>query len=303
MNRMLAVDDDRGRLAGLAAVLLAVFVFLLLTRFEWAAGVELIISGVAAAALLVPLLTLDRPAADPPPGWLSAILVAAFALEFGFLISLADVLGANTDDVASGTLVWIAIVLTGTFLVLSQRHNSAVCTLLAAASAVVGVLAAIDWIFSPEAATTFRWVLFVEALALFAAGYALYEPRGRHGVVLVVLSGVAIVAIAFTYAGALFVLTEGEGGENVTAWWEIVMLLFGVSIAAFAAFTREPGPGYAAAAVLLAFAALANFGAEEKFLGWPLVLLVLTAAAIAAFLRGAAPPATGPGDTTREVRV
>ena len=303
MTSLLAVDEDRGRLAGLAAVLLALFVFLLLSRFDWSAGVEMIISGLASSAVLAVAMMVQRPAGDVPPGWLSAILVAGFVLEILFLVSLADVFGANTDDIQSGTIVWITLWLAGVFFLLSQRHNSAVCTLLAAGSVAVGLVAAVDWIFSPEAATTFRWVLLLEAIALFAAGFVLYEPRGRHGVVLVVLSGVAILGIAVTYVGLLFVLGDSGSGEKVNAWWEIVTLLFGLALAFFAAHTREPGPGYAAAAVLAAFASLANLGADEKFLGWPLVLLVLTGAAIAAFLRGPAPPASAPAETTREVRV
>jgi hypothetical protein len=305
MDRLLAVDDDRGRLAGLGAVLLAVFVFLLLTRMDWSAGVDMIVSGVAAAALLGPAWALAPAGGDAPPaGWLSAILVAGFALELGFLISLADVLGANTDDVQSGTIVWITLLLTVVFGMLSLRRNSAVCTLLAAAAAAVGVVAAVDWIFSPETATTFRWVLFGEGLALFAAGAAAQASRGRHGVVLVVLSGVAVLAITVTYFGVVVVFGETDAVENITAWWEIVTLAFGMSLALFAAHTREPGPGYAAAALLFAFATLTNAGVEDKFLGWPLFMLILTGAVIAAFLRGAGPsPGSAAADTTREVRL
>ena len=329
MNLQLRTDD-RGIAAGAAAVLLAVFVYLLLVRFDekWGPGIDLLISGAAAAALLALALRLtdaDRPAGGTaaageagraggvvaPRGWVSAMLVAAFALTALALFSLADILGANTDDLDSSTITWIALVLAVGFAGLSLRTGSAICTFLAAVAAVVGVTAAVDWIFSPEAATTFRWVLLILAVVLAAAGVALRDERPRHGTVLVAAAGLTILGIALSYTGELFIVGEGEAGENASTWWELVVLAGGVGLAAYAILTREPGPGYIAAAVLASFVLIArSSGDEPSIIGWPIVLLVLTALAAAAAFRpgddrGAAttPPRDGPGESAHEVRL
>ncbi len=306
MAALTHIDDDRGRFAGLAAVLLAVFAFVLLARNEdWKAGVDLLVTGIPAALVLTAAIARRRHE-GPPPGWISAMLVAGFALSTVALFSLADLLGANTDDLESSTVTWIAVLLAAGFAFIALRRDSAICTLLAAAAAVVAVVAAVDWIFSPEGTTTIRYVLLVEGIVLLAAGIALYRRRGghigddrqiggdrhagaaghhggwRHGVVLTVLSGLVIVTLALTFAQDF--LTPIFGGEDESigevAWgWELVVLVFGLALAAFAAVTREPGPGYAAALLLLTFVTLAAAG--DGFVGWPLVLLVLVVAAIA----------------------
>lgn len=314
MPDLLRLDDDRGRFAGLAAILVLLFVSALSSRNpDWSAFVNLLLFGVPAAVILG--LALARPAeTGPPPGWLSAKLVAAFALSTGALVSLADLLGANTDDLESSTATWIAVVLAAVFAFIARRRNSAICTFLAAGAAVVAVIAAIDWIFEPGGASTFRYVMLVEALILLAAGVALYRERGRHGVVLVVLAGIVTAALSGTLAfGLIGPLFGGESGGEGIAWgWELVVLGFGLVLAGFAVYTREPGPGYIAAALLSIFVSLSTAG-EDAFVGWPLVLLLLLLAALAGMLRpgdGGRPgdpagprPGEDPTDVHREVRL
>src|ERR687895_2681063 len=142
MPDLSTLDDERGRFAGLAAILLGVFVFALFARNQdWGAFADLLLFGIPAAAAVAPAYLI--PADGPPPGWLSTTLVVAFALTLGMWISLADLLGANTDDLHASTVTWIAILLAGEFAYLSMRRDSAICTLLAAATAVVGILTAI----------------------------------------------------------------------------------------------------------------------------------------------------------------
>jgi hypothetical protein len=315
MPDLTTIDDDRGRFLGLASVLLGVFVFVLLARNDdWSAFVDLLLFGIPAAAVIAPAYLI--PAGDSPPaGWLSAMLVVGFFLTAGMWVSLADLLGANTDDLHASTVTWISILLAAEFAYLALRRNSAVCTLLAAAAAVVAVVAAVEWIFTPDGVSTFRYVFVVLGLLLVAAGVTLYGDRGRHGTVLTVAGGLVILALALSFAQDFFnPFAGGEGGTGGAGWgWELIVLAFGLGLAAFAAYTREPGPGYTAAILLVAFVAITTVG-EDAFVGWPLVVLLLFGAALAGFLRGgpgaggAGRTATGtspagPAETTHEPRL
>ncbi|HEX2087603.1 MAG TPA: hypothetical protein VHF89_18105 [Solirubrobacteraceae bacterium] len=350
MNDRLRVDD-RGLAAGIGAALLAVTVFLTLARFDdkWGTGVQLVISALAAAAALAyAIRSSDEdegragPVADAttsatgapgaggpggyvgmisrrvPAGWTSSALVAGFALTTIALFFLADVLGANSDDPHESTITWIALVLVVLFVALSARTGSAVCLLLAAIAFVVMVIAAVQWIFSPDdPAKTWRWFFLILAVVLFAAGVITRDQRPRHGTVLVVVAGLTTLAMAVTLAPGILAAGDPTDAGATPGWgWELVILLFGVALTAYAIFTREPGPGYVGGLVFLAFVLLAvNSGDEPSLIGWPIVLVILTGLAIAAGLRpGGGPsapaPATAatapredPGDTTREVRL
>src|SRR3712207_7228423 len=67
-------------------------------------------------------------------------------------------------------------------------------------------------------------------------------------------------------------LFRSDEGGGIKPTWEAIVLAFGLGLAAFSAWTREPGPGYVSVGLLSAFLALAAAGADEKFLWWPLVL-------------------------------
>jgi hypothetical protein len=294
MPDLARIDDERGRFAGLAAILLGVFVFALIARnSDWSAFVDLLFFGISAAAVIAPAYLIPQ-REGPPPGWLSAMMVVGFFLTAGMWVSLADLLGANTDDLHSSTVTWISVFLAAEFAFLALRRDSAICTLLAATAAVVAILALVDWVFSPDGASTFRYILIVEGIALVAGGAAIYRERGRHGVVLVALGGIAVFLMSFTFVSGLFTPFDigGEGPSGPGWGWELVVLAFGLGIAAWAALTREPGPGYVAGLLLLAFVGLSTVG-EDAFVGWPLVLLLLFAAALAGFLRPG--DGTGPG--------
>ena len=382
--------DDRGVARGLGAVLLAVTIYVTLTRFgeDWKAFPEFLISALAAGVVLFLALrhrghsdARDRagrgpggvgsgaggpggsggagavavggpeaggpgahghaaPSATPeddrygwivPPGWQSAMLVSGFVLSAIALVFLADLLGADTQDLQSGTVTWVSLVLAVGFAVIALRTGSAICIFLAALALVTMVLAAIDWIFSPEEPDTYRWILLLLTIGLLAAGAVLYRQRPRHGTVVVVVGGLTLLALGFLLAaeslGAQFGGVGGAGGaaDGAGTGWELVILIGAVALTLFAIATREPGPGYVAAFVLLTFVALVAEPNDDdaSLIGWPIILLLLAAAALAAGFRpggdddngghrdrGAgsggpvvAGPRDDPGDTTREVRL
>jgi peptidoglycan/LPS O-acetylase OafA/YrhL len=308
MNLNLVARGDRGPLAGVAAVLLAVSVYLLLGRFDekWGPGIHLVLAGAAAAAVLVLALrqTEGRFAADQPTGWTSAMLVAGFALSAWALLNLADILGGSKDEPAAGTITWIALLLALAFAAFSMRFDSAICAFLAAVAAVIAVVAAVQWIFEPEEPTTFRWVLLVLAVVLAVAGAAVRDARPRHGTLLIDVAGLSILAIVVTYVGVFFSFSTTINGDNTSTWWELVVLAGGVALAAFSIMSREPGPGYIGALVLAGFVVMAvSSGDEPSIIGWPLVLLLLTAAAFAAAFRPGDEPEQRRDETVHEVRL
>lgn len=269
-------------------VLLAVAIFLTDSRFEnqWAAGGRLVVT--ALPALLALGIAFFAPDDDVPPPWLSAILVAEFALVLLALGNLADALGADSPLGSAGSLTWIGLLVTGLAVVSSRRHNSAVMVLIAAVSATVTFLAAVDWIFDlDDPLRTFRWLLMFSAIALGGAGISLRGRRPRHGVVVVDAAGLAVLALAVTFfIGAIAGAFGGGGGENPGWGWELFVLLAGGALVAFAVSNREPGPGYVGGLVLLAFVFLAaDSGDEPTLVGWPLVLLLVSGGALALALR------------------
>jgi hypothetical protein len=133
-------------------------------------------------------------------------------------------------------------------------------------------------------------------VALFAAGALL---PGRTGVMLVAAAGITVIASYYTFGiGLVFGV-----GENLGWGWELITLLQGVALAAYAATQLERGPGYLAFFVLLLFASTAAIVATDagsfifegdepvveepdvSLIGWPLVLLIGTIVAAAAGLR------------------
>src|SRR5881227_3230030 len=144
--------------AGVAALVTAIYV--LETRFEqtWGVGVRLVIE--ALATVFVGVLAVQAPVeGERPRAYQSVLYVATFLLAILALKSLADVLGANRPISAPGTFVWIGLLLLALCAWFSARRNSAIMTLLGAGSFAVAVEGFIQWVFSPNGATTFRWIL------------------------------------------------------------------------------------------------------------------------------------------------
>ena len=70
-------------------------------------------------------------------------------------------------------------------------------------------------------------------------------------------------------------------------WWELVIAAVGFGLVAYAGVDREPGPAYLGFALLAAFVVLAGLPSSDgaSIVGWPLLLLLLGGAAVAAGLR------------------
>jgi hypothetical protein len=178
-----------------------------------------------------------------------------------------------------------------------RQTGSSACLLIAALAAVVLVLEFVDWVFGADDFDTFRVLLAIAFVVLFAGGTTL---PGRTGTVLVVAAGVTVLA---GYSTVVFAVLFGDT-TNLGWGWELITLLEGLALAVYAATQLERGPGYLAFFVLLVFAFTAaivgdgvsgsvvvdgqEFPSEEpsaSLIGWPLALMIATGAAAAAGVR------------------
>lgn len=286
MPALLRADPDRGDLLAAAAIVLAVAVSVTDARFEgeWSETVQAVYT--VAAAALVTVLALSLPASEGrPPAWHSVLFVVALFLTLNGLLNLADALGAEVDDFPeSGTVVWVGLLLAGLASAFARRYDSGISTLLMAVTLVAVGVAFVDWVFSPEEASTFRWVFLFIALVMAAAAGRTPEARPDHAVGFVNAAGVALLAIALTYGILGFF---SGGGAEAGAGWEIVLLLGGLALLAYAALELRSGPGYLGFVVLFAFVILAGVGSDDgpSLIGWPIVLLVVAAGLVFAALR------------------
>ncbi|UGS35478.1 hypothetical protein [Capillimicrobium parvum] len=292
----------RGDLIAAGAVVLAVGALLVDTRMQdaWAAGVRCAVVAAAAAVLLA--LAWRAPVEGPAPRtYVSVLLVAAFPLAAAALAELADALGGSAGS--AGTIFWVLGALAAGYAVLAQGRGSAVCTMLAAASAVGAALAFWGWVFEPRGETAYRWLLLGAIVLLGLGAVRLRDGHRRHAVALIDVAGLAGIAIAAV--SMLGLVVEGAGTGGIGTGWEIVLLIVGLGLVAYAAVDREPGPGWIGALVLVSF--VSSAATDGSLLWWPLLLVVLGGAVVAAGLRPTtpappAPDADAPPAPTRALR-
>jgi hypothetical protein len=268
-----------------AAVGLALFVAMAEIRMQepWADGVLLVVAAVPAILLLAMGLAAAR-GEDAPRDAVTVLLVGGLVLAGVVIGRLGDMLAGDDFLSGGGTLTWMLALFVALAALLARRTRSVGCLLLAALAAVGLVLEAVNWIFDTEDVDVFRALLAVGFAALFGLGLIVGE---RAGTILVGAAGVTV--LASSYAIGLLFLQEDLG------WgWELVMLLQGLTLLAFAARRLEPGPGYLAFFALGLFvaasAATESVGVfsiegeeteapERSLVGWPLAIGIGTVAA------------------------
>lgn len=278
----------RGDLIAAGAVPFTLAVVLLNVRMDgtWGDGIHLVITGLACGLVLGMGFLAERED-EHPRAYQTVLLLTGLALLAIALARLAEVLGADDPLSSAGALTWMSALFTTVAAVAARdRVNSPICALVELVAGGLFLLAFVDWVFDPESATTFRWILLA-LIAVYVGGHLYWRDRKRrHAVHLVNAAGVAAIALALTFTGGAFaagvILSDVAG-----TWWELVLLAVGLGLVAYAAVDREAGPGYLGAAVLVLFALIASWPGEAgaSIVGWPLLLLLVGGAALAAGLR------------------
>ena len=284
------MTEDDGRLLSAGVIALTTLVYLVNARFDhtWGRGIHLVYTA-AAAAFVIVMAARTRVEDERPRDWQSILYIAAYLLALVTLLRLANVFGVHDIPGSSGTLVWVGLLLLGLASWFAVGRGSGISMLLAVVTAIVVVLAFIDWVFSPDGPDTFRWILLLLGLALFAGGFMSRGSDVRRSVAYVNGGGLAILALGLTFLGTSLGSSLALGGSSGTGWgWELMILGFGFASLIYSAHETQSGPGYLGAANLTLFVILAFPPGRDgaSLIGWPLVLLLLSGAAIGAALRG-----------------
>ncbi len=294
MRELLHPPAHRGPLIAAGAVVLTAGVALEQLRVSPGAGVQFLSVG-ALALVLLWLALQERYDGGPPHAHVTVLIVCGLLAAGGALLRLADILVDLDDGLPSGTLMWVAAGETVLAAYASIRRRSAVAALIAALAFGVAVLAAWDWIFSPGSVTPYRWLLLLLAFGFGLASLPLRGTSLRHAEQMVNAAGLAILAIPLLAVFEAFLFDTPE----LPGFWELVVLVAGFSLVAYAAADRSPGPAYLGVANLAAFAIVVGESGERTLIGWPVFLLVVGAVMLALGLRPRVPLPPEPQASTR----
>jgi hypothetical protein len=298
----------RGDVVAAGVVVLATLVWVVTARFSdtWGSGVHLAYAAVA-WAFVTAMGVLSPMEGDEPRAYQSVLYVASVALFIDVVAQFSRVLGSDSAD-SSGTLTWVLAAVAAFALAFARGRNSAVCTLLGALAGGLAVLAAVEWIWSPNGFATDRWVLLGLMVVFGFAAVGQRDRRLRHGVALIDAVGLAALAIA-----ASFIVAQGFRvtivGDEVqpppgVAWgWELLILAVGFGLIAYSSVDRQPGPAYLGVLNLIAFTAITSLEIDDHgatLLGWPLVLALAATFLLAIGLRPTTPAPPPPDIDTPE---
>jgi hypothetical protein len=287
---LLRPPAHRGPLIAAGAVLFTAGIALEEIRLEDALpnGVHLVILA-AVSALILGIGLQARLEEGRPAAYQSVLLVSGLLLLWAALTQLSEVLGADfSDGFPAGAFVWTSLLLSAVALYPAIRLNSAICGMVAAIAIAVAILSAANWIFGADSQTFYRWLLLALAVAYVLASLVLRGSRPRHAELMVITAGLGTLSIALVASvSALLGVFGGFGGDEgfLPGFWELIVLAAGCGLIAYGAVDRVPGAAWLGLAHLVAFLGAASAGADDTLLWWPLILLALGGAVLAAGLR------------------
>jgi hypothetical protein len=285
-------SPERAAALAPAAVGLALFVGMAQIRMDdpWAVGVLFLVALVPAVVVLG--LALGASSGDAARGAATVLLVAGLALVAIALARLGQVLAGDDWAQGGGTLTLVLALFTAVAAYWYRETRSVAALLIAALASVGLLLEAVNWIFSTESTDVFRALLAFAFVVLFVAGLSV---PGRPGTVLIGAAGVTVAASSYVLG---FFFLFSLGGANNGWGWELITLLEGLALLAYAAVELQPGPAYLAFFVLAVFVlsaatvgglVVAGDGGDNTshtLVGWPLALAIGTALATLWGVRG-----------------
>lgn len=296
MRELLHPPAHRGPLIAAGALVLTVGVALEQVRVRPGAVVQLLVVA-ALAAVLLWLALQERLEDGKPHAHTSLLLVLGLGALYVALLRLADVIGADFsgEDFPAGAFVWTGLVEAGVAGLAAVRLRSSIAVLLAAVAAGIALLSAWDWVFDPGSVTPYRWLLLLLAIGFAVASLPVRATSLRHAEQMVNAAGLAILAIPLIEVPA----TLFGGSAALPGFWELVVLVAGLGLVAYATVDHAPGPAYLGAALLGSFLVTVGAAGDRTLEWWPLALLLLGGGMLGAGLRPRAPLPPEPDSSTR----
>src|ERR671915_457500 len=233
---------------------------------------------------------------------------AAFPLLLVVAIPCVLVFGVDTDSSGFGFLLFACTAALAAFG--SFRVGAAYQALLAAVAGIATWLFFFDMILDDPGATAFRWLLLVLCVVYALVAFALRGREAPQAPELVTAAGIAAVSVGLIGVlagageafGALFFGGTPAEGEGQSFIWDLWLLLISLGLVAYGAVVHARGPAYVGFVGLLAFvilqgaevnALLEGDEPDSSFAGWPLILLLIGVAGLAAGAVGRRPPPAG----------
>lgn len=274
---------------------------------DWAAFPLLLAVGIPCAAVFV-VGAMGALAAGAVARWHAVLMVAGVVLSGLAFGQLWDVVGVDTDSAGFGFLLFVCV--TGLAAFASFWVGAAYQALLAGVAGIAAWLFFFEMILDDPSGTAFRWLLLVLCVVYAAVAFALRERDAPQAAELVTAAGIAGVLVGVVGVvdgaggalGALFFDAPAPGGDGQSFVWDLFLLVFSLALVAYGAIAQTRGPAYVGFVGLLAFAVIQGFEInavlegdepDSSFLGWPLILILLGAAALAAGAVGRKPPPAG----------
>jgi hypothetical protein len=254
--------------------------------------------------------------AERPEGWQIVFLIVGSLLAGLVMGQLILLLGADDlSNVLHQALVAAAVA--GAAYAASFLRRIPFLALLGGLAALWAYLSLFDKIIGIDSIDTGRILLLIFAVLMLAAGIALRGAGREQADDFITVAGVAAIVAGLlsvsNLTGALDPIEDSETRPSEA--WNIFILAVSLALITFGAKARTRGPSYVGGLGLVAFVGLTgsnvvalakgNSDDVDKFLGWPVVLLLLGLAALAvSFLLPRAPgrgwwqttaPDAGPG--------
>jgi peptidoglycan/LPS O-acetylase OafA/YrhL len=119
------------------------------------------------------------------------------------------------------------------------------------------------------------------------------DRRLRHGVALIDVAGLAVLAIALSFVVTSFFFGDEGVSDLGVAWgWELLILAAGFGLIAYSSVDRQPGPAYLGVANLVIFTIITSLDVSADgatLVGWPIALALAATLLLAIGLRPTTP--------------
>jgi hypothetical protein len=264
-------------------------------RDDWSDWGQFLVLLVATAVLFAAAIVGTR-ALQALAGWESALYTFAVLLLPVTLLQFVQAI----DDQADGDInsFWIFGLSGAVAAAVAVRRGLRWQMLLAGVYAIVSWIGLWSKILDNPSADTVRWLLVAIAVILLLAATRLVRRGLPLGADLITAAGIA--AIIPPIIGAVGSLSQLFGQSGVSAdakptqWWNLYLLVVALALIGYGVRAAMRGPSYVGAfgfgvfILLTGFDVVSSLNGDETggVGGWPLILLILGALALAGGFAG-----------------